>query len=164
MDRFEVTALPQLITLLKFCRLAGITPVQIFSSEASSIKFRTPDATAVGVRVPRRRKRYRKFDRQTVKATLLHQLAAQQTPPPSLAEVARNLGDDPSFLERKLPDECAQISERYAEYQHTECIFTHLSAKLWLISHWRSSGCSGHPRPASNSDSSADWRRSRLVG
>jgi len=61
--------------------------------------------------------RLRKFETERVQAALEEVLQRQDDPPPSMREVADNLGYDHSHLLKRLPDLCRAISARYLAYQ-----------------------------------------------
>lgn len=109
------TQLPQLSTLLKLCKLFGITPLQLFIEDVSCLNLNQQDRRKPAANVIPKKK-YRQFDKDGVQATLEARIAADEKPPPSMAQVARQLGYDHAFLTKHLPVECQTISQQYAEF------------------------------------------------
>jgi plasmid maintenance system antidote protein VapI len=110
------TQMPQIGTLIKLCKFFGLTPLQLVTQNVSDLVF-TPPPNRIKCSVSRNQKKYRKFDSEVVRNVLTERIAANETPPPSMAQVARELKYDQSFLAEHLPRECEYITKRYAEYK-----------------------------------------------
>lgn len=108
------TQLPQIRTLLNLCRLLGITPLKLLTSEVSRLPLNRTDVEISGQKTEH--VRYRRLDRNSTKARLDEAIQSNQSPPPSLANVAETLGYDQTFLSHHFPDECRIISQRHAEF------------------------------------------------
>jgi AraC-like DNA-binding protein len=110
------TQLPQLRTLLKFCRLAGISPLKLLSENTDEFSFNTRKEN-LNCMPSTQSKRNRKFDKEYLRERLEAIIATNYTNPPSMAQVARSFGYDQSFLARHLPEQCRQISQRFADHR-----------------------------------------------
>lgn len=99
--------MPQLSTLLKFCRRMGIKPTDFLTGNTQ------PSMLTISEEKPARRRRKgaspRVFDRAGVEAALRAVLVDELENPP-MVQVARRLGYDPSHLHRHFPRMCSAIS------------------------------------------------------
>ena len=106
---------PQLGTLLKMCEWLGTTPSDLIRP----VKPKDPNVSPILLKMAgntkkrKPKKRQRKFDEETLLYVLKGILSADDEPPPSMRQVGRQLGYDPSHLHRHFPQVCSAISARY---------------------------------------------------
>ncbi len=109
--------IPQLGTLVQICSHFGVSPLRLLTgnpAEVAATLKHAPDENMTGEK-PKRR--YRKFDKESLRRALEGVLQNPEAPPPSMREVAQHLGYDQSHLYQHFPELCQAISARYLDYQ-----------------------------------------------
>lgn len=117
--------LPQLSVLLKICYCLEISVLDFLTSEICNEKLCRIDTQKSPLRVKTTRASPRLFDSIYVMNGLLAALESEETPPPTVKEVALGLGYDIRLLYRHFPELCKNISAKYHSYQkedHTKRI------------------------------------------
>lgn len=95
---------PQLETLLRICYCLGTTPLQLLAHRATHT-----DTMPRGTLLHEPNFHYRShkpFDSDYVQRSLNQMISKNEMPPPSMAEVARQLGYDQSNLSERFPELC----------------------------------------------------------
>jgi DNA-binding transcriptional regulator YiaG len=119
-DWEEGTQIPQLGMLLRLCYPFRISPLHFLTGE---IEFSDPKQVRLVERSDLRRKANahpRRFDVKKMRQCLEEVLANDESPTPSMCEVARRLKYGHAHLIRRFPDLCHMISERYKNYRRQE--------------------------------------------
>lgn len=113
-DWLRGSQLPHLGNLLRICFLFELTPLSLLTGTALS---RTLPQTYAQKSVPGERTymQMRHFDTKRIQQAL--EEALQETPPPSMREVAQRLTYDPSHIQKHFPDLCQAISRRYQTHR-----------------------------------------------
>lgn len=110
-------SIPCLGPLLRVCYRLGTEPLGFLSEDGTAATVRESDQ-AVPLESPRRPRAGRgHFDGGKVQRALESVLASDESPPPSLREIARRVGVHPSSLSHHLPKLCRAISARCLAYQ-----------------------------------------------
>jgi hypothetical protein len=106
--------IPQLNSLLQFCFLARVSPLQLLG-----IQEDTPDISVLALHQidGNRQKHYRLFPTERIRLTLEAEISEQITPPRPMSTVAKELHYDQTFLYHHFPDLCRAISNRYLAYR-----------------------------------------------
>ncbi len=107
--------IPQLDTLLRICYGLGTTPLELLTGSDLARQFNMSACPppAVPPVLPRS---YRVLAVEAVQRQLEAIVAADEQPPPSMADVARRLRHDHSNLSERFPRLCRCISTRYRAY------------------------------------------------
>jgi len=109
--------LPQIDSLLLLCDRLGILPLR-FLTEGSGVSMLVRMPAPLLPHQPQQPKVPRRpFDTDGVRRALEAVLAADETPPPAMRQVARRLGYPHSGLHHRFPDLCRNISARYLAYR-----------------------------------------------
>jgi TniQ len=113
-DWVKGVQLPQLHSLLQFCFLAQISPVQLLSVQQD-----TPGISALTLHQTdgNKQKHYRLFPTERIRLVLEAEISNQATPPRPMSAVADGLHYDQTFLYHHFPDLCRAISDRYRAYR-----------------------------------------------
>jgi hypothetical protein len=98
-------------------KLFGTSPLELLMKDVSQLNFPQPNTESTSERLYPKGKSPRKFDREAVRLQLQAIISAETDPPLFMGDVAQQIGFDHSFLLKRLPDECRQISERYSAFQ-----------------------------------------------
>ena len=109
--------LPVLEALLRMCYHLNISPLRFLTMDQEKVDLILRPAIQRSINSNKPQQRLRKFETERVQAALEEVLQRQDDPPPSMREVADNLGYDHSHLLKRLPDLCRAISARYLAYQ-----------------------------------------------
>jgi transposase-like protein len=109
-------ALPSLELLAHTCHRLGTTPRRFLTGDHDAGEP-TPANPVVLTAKRRRTAPRRPFDAAEARAALEAALASDRLPPPSVAEVARQLGHHPTHLQQQLPELCRAISARHRAHQ-----------------------------------------------
>lgn len=106
--------LPQLHSLLQFCFLTQISPVQLLSIQQDA-----PDISVLLLHQidGQKQKHYRLFPRERIRFALEAEISKEMTPPRPMSVVAKELHYDQTFLYHHFPDLCRAISNRYLAYR-----------------------------------------------
>lgn len=105
--------MPQLDSLLEFCRCLVIQPLSMLTSEEFGIMI-TSQTTSELIDEPKRT--YRPVDTDRLQIGLRAIILADETPI-SMREASRRLGCNQASLQQWFPDECRAISARFLAYQ-----------------------------------------------
>jgi hypothetical protein len=113
-DWVKGVQIPQLHSLLQFCFLAQISPVQLLDiqQDTPDISVLTPHQTDGN-----KQKHYRLFSIERIRLALEAEISSQTTPPRPMSAVAKGLHYDQTFLYHHFPDRCRAISNRYLAYR-----------------------------------------------
>jgi transcriptional regulator with XRE-family HTH domain len=113
-DWVKGVQLPQLHSLLQFCFLTQISPVQLLS-----IQQDTPDISVLTLHQTdgNKHKHYRLFPTERIRLALEAEISNQTIPPRPMSAVAKELYYDQTFLHHHFPDLCRAISNRYLAYR-----------------------------------------------
>jgi hypothetical protein len=103
--------LPHLGNLLRICFLFQTTLVGFFTENARERTLSLQAVPQTSVAGGRTRRRLRRFDTNGIHLALVKVL--QEDPPPTMRQVAKLLGYDPSDVYKHFPDLCQAISRRY---------------------------------------------------
>lgn len=112
-DWEQGTQIPQLGTLLRLCYQFSISPLNFMTEEIE------PSALSQARPVPpiaiqcATRTRPRAFDALSLRQRLNEALTNNKHTVPSMRQVSRRIGCDPSLLAKHFPELCRAISERY---------------------------------------------------
>lgn len=115
-------AVPRLDSLLRLCWGLGITPLDFFTSEGRldnrsrliSAPVNLLQAPSPPPRAP--------LVATRVQGVLMHVLECEDSPPPSMREVARRLGSAPANLYHRFPELCRAISARFQAYRKAQSL------------------------------------------
>jgi hypothetical protein len=113
--------IPQLSSLLRFCHLCGISPLQLLTESSPAAEYSSTSRIISAVSGRKTRKHYRAFRFERLKCSLEAELQSDHYPPPPMSQVAKKLGYDHSFLYKHLPDLCRAISDRFEKYRTEQC-------------------------------------------
>jgi transcriptional regulator with XRE-family HTH domain len=108
---------PQLSSLLKFCSICGISPLQIFTENCSVAESYSINQIAAVISGQTAKKHYRVFSIEKLKRMLEEELDSDVYPPPPMSRVAKKLGYDHSFLYKHLPELCRAVSSKFEKYR-----------------------------------------------
>ncbi len=111
--------LPQLSSLLKFCYLCGLSPLNLFT-EGFKIKGALHEFNRA-VFESKPTKYYREFNPGEIRQALEAELHSNEYPPPPMSKVAKRLRYDPSFLYKYFPELCRNISAKFEKYRSDQC-------------------------------------------
>lgn len=113
-------SIPCLGLLLRVCYRLGTTPLAFLLDDATAATV-TEGGQAVPPQLPwPSRAGRRRFDTAKTRSALEAVLASDESPPPSMREIARRLGTHHSFLLQQLPDLCRAISARYLAHRREQ--------------------------------------------
>jgi hypothetical protein len=108
---------PQLGTILKVSSLLATMPIDLLTGNHKS----PSDIISPAINLTSNKQRpHRRFDRSHIRELLQHSLDSAESPPPSMASVAKRLGYNQSFLYRHFPDRCRAISARHSRFRSEE--------------------------------------------
>jgi hypothetical protein len=142
--------IPQLKTLLRLCEKINISPLQLLTGY---MLRQTPQLLTLSIqKIPETRqpkKRYRVFNKEAIRKKLI-EIYTSENPPQPMQKIAKSLGYDHSYLIRKFPRLCHQISEKFHIYveqqrqniqnishKHLETAILNLHAESLYPSHRR---------------------------
>ncbi|MDZ7609407.1 MAG: helix-turn-helix domain-containing protein [Eubacteriales bacterium] len=112
-------AIPQIDAYLRICRRLGLKLSNLL--DGTTLIFETAE---VNHRLPLTTKKSRSSNRPFPKEQILHSLnmvlSSNESPPPSMREVARRLGYHDKYLRLHFPDLCRCISTRYTGYRNEQ--------------------------------------------
>jgi transcriptional regulator with XRE-family HTH domain len=102
--------LPHLGNLLRICFLFEMTLVSLLTEHVPQRTLPSPTVLQKSVPGGRTRRHMRRFDANEIEQAL--EEALQEDPPPSMRQVAKRLGYDPSHVYKRFPQLCQAISQR----------------------------------------------------
>lgn len=105
---------PTLETLLKFCYVSHVTPLQVMSGQLDQLQQTVQAGTELRSPLPRRQQR--RVDRERCQTALQAALDSKEEPP-ALYQVAQSLGYGTRQLAYHFPEECKLIIQRAREYR-----------------------------------------------
>lgn len=111
-DILEGNQLPQLETVLRICYRLGASPIMFYGLQRLHEAYTLPPPTPA----PGRRRKQgtrRVFPEAEVAASIRSYLDAGEEPPLSMIALARTLGWEASYLQKRLPLLCRAVSRRY---------------------------------------------------
>ena len=112
-DWVKGVQLPQLHSMLQFCFLTQIFPVQLLS-----IHQDTPDISVSTLHwMDGNKQKLRLFPTDGIRIALEAEISNETTPPRPMSVVAMELHYDQTFLYHHFPDLCSAISNRYLAYR-----------------------------------------------
>ena len=114
-DLVSGTQTPQLLTLLRICQALGTTPAEFLSGRVRS--YQPVEGAPIRRRSPGTIMHLRLFSAEVIGEALEAELSKTDELPRSLAEVAKSLGYDSSYLSLQRPELCKLISRRYINYR-----------------------------------------------
>lgn len=113
-------SIPCLGLLLRVCYRLGTTPLAFLLDDATAATVAEGgQAVPPELTWPSKAAR-RRFDAAKMRSALEAVLASDESPPPSMREIARRLGTHHSFLLQQLPELCRAISARYLAHQREQ--------------------------------------------
>ena len=104
---------PTLETLLKFCSVCQVTPLQVMNGQLD--QFQQTLQAGTELRSPLPRRHHRRVDRERCQTAL--QAALSREEPLALYQVARLLGYEARQLTYHFPEECKLVIQRAREYR-----------------------------------------------
>jgi hypothetical protein len=113
----DSTQIPQLNSLLRLCEKIGTTPLEFLTGQTLNNISSLPQPIIEDIPRKSSTTSYRHFDKEAIGQQLENVLNSDQTPPPSMSQVANSLNYDPSFLHKKLPQKTSRISLRFARFK-----------------------------------------------
>ena len=105
---------PTLETILKFCYVCQVTPLQVMNGQLS-----TPANHSAGteLRSPLPRRQHQRVDRERCQMALQAALDGREEPL-ALYQVARRLGYEARQLAYHFPEECTLVTQRARDYRN----------------------------------------------
>jgi len=113
--------IPQLTSILQFCYLCNLSPLQLLTDGFPTAEFSSTNCTCTGGPRHNGKKHYRSFDADRLRHVLREVLESNEYPPPPMSKVAKRLRYDHSFLVKHFPDLCSAISARFEEFRTKRC-------------------------------------------
>jgi transcriptional regulator with XRE-family HTH domain len=113
------THIPSIEYLLKICQLSNVSLYSMFAEENP---FVNEDLFSLILENndSKRLISNRTFDYEKVKSELEAVIISNEAPPPSMAQVAKNISCSLSTVKRHFPEYCKEISTRYLRYRTEE--------------------------------------------
>jgi hypothetical protein len=112
--------IPQLRTLLRLCEKLNISALELLTGYMLRQRPQLLNISLEKIsEKPQSKKRYRVFNKAAVRRQLV-EIYANQNPPQSMRKIAKSLEYDHSYLIRKFPRLCRQISEKYYLYMEEQ--------------------------------------------
>jgi DNA-binding phage protein len=106
---------PTLETLLKFCYVCQITPLQVMHGQLDQLELTIQKGTAIRSFLPRRQRQ--RVDRERCQTALRAALDSKNEPL-TLSQVAQQLGyEEARQLAYHFPEECKLVSQRARDYR-----------------------------------------------
>jgi AraC-like DNA-binding protein len=112
--------IPQLDALLQVCSYFGTTPLHLLTGNIQEVEQVQKSTLGKKLIAEQPCRRFRWFETEKLRDALKQVLRSEESPPPSMREVARRLNYDQSHLRRHFPDLCHAISARYLAYQQEQ--------------------------------------------
>ncbi len=110
-------ALPQLDVLLKICYCLEISLLDFLIPEKVAAKLLKISLQKSSEQLHNKRVSPKSFDSDQVEEILLATIASGEEPPPTMKEVAQQLGYDRRTISRRFPELCCAISTRCQSYR-----------------------------------------------
>lgn len=105
---------PRLQSILEFCYVCDVTPLQILMGDLTSLKLVLQEGKPY--RLPRSRRSYRPVDREQCLERMQAVLSGQEEPK-SFAQIAKQLRHSKAVLEYHFPQECALLTKQVEEHR-----------------------------------------------
>lgn len=105
---------PTFETLLKFCYVCQVTPLQVMNGQLDQLQQTIQAGTELHSPLPRRQ--HRRVDRERCQAALQAVLDSREEPL-ALYQVAQQLGYEARQLRYHFPEECKLVIQRAKEYR-----------------------------------------------
>jgi len=109
-------SIPQLQNLLHVCSHLGISLLSLLTGEAVEVVVTQSHGLQENFTGEKPKKVFRKFDVERLQCALEETLRNPEYPPPSMRNVAKDLGYDQAHLSKRFPELCRAISQRYLTY------------------------------------------------
>jgi transcriptional regulator with XRE-family HTH domain len=116
-DWVKGVQIPQIDSLLHFCYLCQVSPLQLFEKSAAVADCIKQDIEPSPELKQKIKKHPSIFPAEYVRSALEAELLAENNPPRPMSAVAKSLNYDQSFLHKHFPDLCCAVSDRYRAYQ-----------------------------------------------
>jgi transcriptional regulator with XRE-family HTH domain len=110
-------ALPQLNVLLKICYCLELSLLDFLIPEKVAAKLLKISLQKSSEQLHNKRVSPKSFDSDQVEEVLLATIASGEEPPPTMKEVAQQLGYDRRTISRRFPELCRAISTRCQSYR-----------------------------------------------
>jgi len=105
---------PTLETILKFCYVCQITPLQVMNGQLAQLQQTTQTGTELRSPLPERQ--HQRVDQERCQMALQAALDSREEPL-ALYKLAQQLGYDPRQLAYHFPEECKLVIQRAKEYR-----------------------------------------------
>lgn len=113
-------SLPTLEALIRICYCSGVSLVDLLTNDNFVARPRTDTMDQSFKIKDILRSKTSEISLIEMKIELEKALRYEQTPPPSVTEMARRLGHDRRVLRHHFPALCKQISKQFLEYKHNQ--------------------------------------------
>ncbi len=113
---FSHQKLPQMDMLLRICSVLGISLCEFLLNDLTTLCPRIHEGASKKRLTPLSKWKAKPLDQEQTRQMLLDILVEKVEPPPSVKQVARQLGYDPHVLYKCDKATCRAISARYLEY------------------------------------------------